>query len=473
MEYKTLLERLCSHSGGSLAMHMPGHKRNISLDGGEYLEKLAADIDITEIDGFDDLYHAEGVLKESMERASLLFGTRRSFYLVNGSTQGILSAICSQIKRNDKVICARNCHKSVYNALRLSGADAFYIMPKTCPLTGAMGRISPSEVQKAFDEHPDAKMLIMTSPTYEGLISDTKEISEICHKRGALLFVDAAHGAHLDLFSVFGGSARRYADITVESLHKTLFCLTQTAIIHLGDSLSHEREEKLMNSLAVFGTSSPSYLLMASIDSAVDHLIKDGERILGSLAAALSEFYKKTELLEKLSVIRGGCERDPLKIVITADKIKGKSEELVRLLRERRIEPEMVAPTYVLCMAGLGDTRESLEKLSAALLEIDKMLSLSEDNCPQIVHTHLPMRSGMKDPFDRNYREASLEKANGMISAEYLWAYPPGIPIITPGEIFDGEIIGVVKSYYESGLSLYSDKRGRIYCSDTLCVISD
>jgi arginine/lysine/ornithine decarboxylase len=154
-------------------------------------------------------------------------------------------------------------------------------------------------------------------------------------------------------------------------------------------------------------------------------------------------------------------------------KIKGKSEELVRLLRERRIEPEMVAPTYVLCMAGLGDTRESLERLSAALLEIDKILSLSEDNCPQIVHTHLPMRSGMKDPFDRNYREASLEKANGMISAEYLWAYPPGIPIITPGEIFDGEIIGMVKSYYESGLSLYSDKRGRIYCSDTLCVISD
>ena len=98
MEYKTLLERLREHSDGSLAMHMPGHKRNTSLDGGEYLEKLAADIDITEIDGFDDLYHAEGVLKESMERASLLFGTRRSFYLVNGSTQGILSAICSQIK---------------------------------------------------------------------------------------------------------------------------------------------------------------------------------------------------------------------------------------------------------------------------------------------------------------------------------------------------------------------------------------
>ena len=263
-----------------------------------------------------------------------------------------------------------------------------------------------------------------------------------------------------------------YADITVESLHKTLFCLTQTAIIHLGDSLSHEREEKLMNSLAVFGTSSPSYLLMASIDSAVDHLIRDGERILGSLAAALSEFYKATESLEKLSVIMEE-KRDPLKIVIMADRVKGKSEELVRLLRERNIEPEMVAPTYVLCMAGLGDTRESLERLGAALLEIDKILSLSEDNYPQIVHTHLPMRSGIKDPFDRNYREASFEKASGMISAEYLWAYPPGIPIITPGEIFDGEIIGMVKSYYESGLSLYSDKRGRIYCSDTLCVISD
>jgi arginine/lysine/ornithine decarboxylase len=211
---------------------------------------------------------------------------------------------------------------------------------------------------------------------------------------------------------------------------------------------------------------------MASIDSAVDHLIKDGERILNGLSAALSEFYKATESLEKLSVIREE-KRDSLKIVIMADKIKGKSEELVRLLRERRIEPEMVAPTYVLCMAGLGDTRESLEKLSAALLEIDKMLSLSEDNYPQIVHTHLPMRSGMKDPFDRNYREASFENASGMISAEYLWAYPPGIPIITPGEIFDDEIIGMVKSYYESGLSLYSDKRGRIYCSDTLCVISD
>ena len=472
MEYKTLLERLSEHSGRSLAMHMPGHKRNIALEGAGYLEKLAADIDITEIDGFDDLYHAEGILKESMERAAMLFGTRKSFYLVNGSTQGILSAICSQIKRNDKVICARNCHKSVYNALRLSGADAVYIMPKACPITGAMGRVTPIEVQKAFDENPDAKMLIMTSPTYEGLISDTKEISEICHKRGALLFVDAAHGAHLDISSAFGGSARRYADITVESLHKTLFCLTQTAIIHMGGSLSCEREEKLMNSLAVFGTSSPSYLLMASIDSAIDHLIRDGERILNGLSAALSEFYKATESLEKLSVIREE-KRDPLKIVIMADRVKGKSEELVRLLRERNIEPEMIAPTYVLCMAGLGDTKESLDKLSLALLEIDKMLLLSEDNCPQIVHTHLPMRSGLKDPFDRNYREASLEKANGMISAEYLWAYPPGIPLITPGEIFDRRTIELVKSYYESGLSLYSDKRGRIYCSDTLCVISD
>ena len=151
MEYKTLLERLSEHSGRSLAMHMPGHKRNIALEGAGYLEKLTADIDITEIDGFDDLYHAEGILKESMERAAMLFGTRKSFYLVNGSTQGILSAICSQIKRNDKVICARNCHKSVFNGLILTAGYVNWFMPETDENWGIYTHIDPDKLEATLN----------------------------------------------------------------------------------------------------------------------------------------------------------------------------------------------------------------------------------------------------------------------------------------------------------------------------------
>lgn len=194
-------------------------------------------------------------------------------YLVNGSTGGVLAAIRSVCKEGDKILVARNCHKSVFNAVELFGLNPVYVLPTYFEEYGFYGSVYPSSVKKAFEENPDIKLVVVTSPTYEGIISDIKSIAEICREHGAILFVDEAHGAHLGLCKKFHESARTLgADIVVNSLHKTLPSLTQTALL----SVCTDRVDTAIvdKNLAVFQTSSPSYVLMASMDGCV-RMLKD------------------------------------------------------------------------------------------------------------------------------------------------------------------------------------------------------
>ena len=226
---KTLLELL--EENKKIPMHMPGHKRNTALS--PYLKKLGADVDITEITGFDNLNNACGILKESMEKAANLRKADRAFYLVNGATGGILAAVSALVGNGDKVIVARNCHKSVYNAIELAGAVPVFVLPKVDEKTGIPGDIKKEDIENEIKTNPDARLVIITSPTYEGIVSDIKGISEACHKAGIPLLVDAAHGAHLGYGYGFPEDAyTQGADISVESLHKTLPSLTQTAICY-------------------------------------------------------------------------------------------------------------------------------------------------------------------------------------------------------------------------------------------------
>ena len=235
MEY--LSESLQNYAQSDVyPFHMPGHKRKKILFPDPY------EMDITEIDGFDNLHHAEGILKEAQERAAALYGSKRCFYLVNGSTCGLLAAISAAAGRGDKVIVARNCHKAVYHALYLKELQAEYIYPAITN-HGIQGQITVEQVRKTLRENPDASAVILTSPTYEGIVSDVKKIAEVCHEQNIPLIVDEAHGAHLGFSGGFPENAVRLgADAVIMSLHKTLPSFTQTALLHLNSTPIDEKK---------------------------------------------------------------------------------------------------------------------------------------------------------------------------------------------------------------------------------------
>ena len=207
--------------------HMPGHKRKSLSFPNPY------EIDITEIDGFDNLHHATGMIKEAEVRGAELYHSKRCFFLVNGSTCGLLAAISAATRRGDKVLVARNCHKAVYHALYMNELQAEYLYPSITK-NGIQGQITAEQVQESLYENPDAVAVILTSPTYEGIVSDVAKIAEVCHEHGIPLIVDEAHGAHFGFGGGFPENAVKLgADAVIMSLHKTLPSFTQTALLHL------------------------------------------------------------------------------------------------------------------------------------------------------------------------------------------------------------------------------------------------
>ncbi|HUM60323.1 MAG TPA: aminotransferase class V-fold PLP-dependent enzyme, partial [Clostridia bacterium] len=273
-----MLELLQKSCPITLPMHMPGHKRNPRL--APYLNALAAQLDITEIKGFDHLHAASGILQEAMDGAAEVFGARNTFFLVNGSTVGILSAIRAVTAPGDSIIMARNCHKSVYNALALNNLGPYFIYPQTNLRYQIAASISLESVQNAIAQHQDARVLVITCPTYKGVISDLPAIVSHAHRHGLTVIVDEAHGSHLGFTPYFPKSAiAAGADIVIHSLHKTLPSLTQTALAHVRTpALASEMQRQL----AVFETTSPSFLLLASIDGCVRLLRERGEELFAN-----------------------------------------------------------------------------------------------------------------------------------------------------------------------------------------------
>lgn len=277
--------------------HMPGHKRNPLPFPEVY------GIDITEIDGFDNLHHAEGILKEAQQRAADLYGSAHCYYLVNGSTCGILASICAAVKKRGRILVARNSHKAVYHALFLSELTAEYLYPAVTEC-GIQGQITPRQVEDALKKDPETSAVVITSPTYEGVISDIEGIAKVAHVHGIPLIVDSAHGAHLGFGGEFPQNAVRLgADAVIESLHKTLPSFTQTALLHLNsDLISKSRIEKY---LGIYETSSPSYILMAGMEVCIRTVKEHGAELFDNYRHELNKFYKNCEDLKRLHVMTG------------------------------------------------------------------------------------------------------------------------------------------------------------------------
>ncbi len=419
----SLLKKLIKYNKTKTPFHMPGHKRAFKR------ASIPYNIDITEVDGFDNLHDMQGVLKETKDLFKELYGAFDCFLLVNGSTCGILAGIYSLSRENKNILIARNCHKSVYNASEILGLSTYYVMPKSREF-GILGEIDPKDVEREINEH-NIGLVVITSPTYDGVISDISSIYEICKKCGAYLFVDCAHGAHFT-------DSNPECDICVMSLHKTLPSLTQTALLNINSS--RVDAGIVRHALSIFETSSPSYVLLASIDECARFML-DNKDAFSLLYRRLDDFYYKTKKLKNIVVTHFD---DMSKIIIAANDGK----KLKALLKKEKIEVEMATKNYVLAMATICDTKKTLNALFSALLKIDKEFKkASPKEKTELVLSKKRME--MHDALNTEGELFNVFDSVGKISLEYIFAYPPGAPVLVPGEVISEEIINYLKNSHD------------------------
>lgn len=471
---KYLLDKLERYGKSDFyPFHMPGHKRQKIDDCFAEGFPDPYSIDITEIEGFDNLHHPEGILKESMEEAARIYGTDKTYYLVNGSTCGILAAICGCTDWGGRILMARNCHKSAYHGLLINGLTPEYLYPEHIEEYGINGGICPDMVKAALErnrksEEARIQAVLLVSPTYEGIVSDIRSISDICHEYGVPLLVDEAHGAHLPFAengSRFPVSALNCgADLVIQSLHKTLPSFTQTAVLHLNGELVDR--EKLERYLGIFQSSSPSYLFMAAMERCIWYMDDSGREKMRRYENRMESFYKNTGSLHVLKVLDHQIVQRPdvfdwdmSKIVITTKRAEGvNGEQMGNILRENyHIEAEMCAPDYVVLMTSLMDTENGLLRLEKALSEIDKMVERGEKRTKKKVSERLPepvQAMSVSEAMRRRKKKTDLSESAGKISMEFVYLYPPGIPILVPGEMITEEITERIHWYKKNGFEV-------------------
>ena len=497
-----LYDELVRYCGSdAYPFHMPGHKRRL----GQLNDPFS--FDITEIDGFDNLHHAEGILLEAEKRAARLYGAEETHFLVNGSTAGILSAIGAATTAGGRLLMMRASHKAAYHAVAAGGLTAHYLSglcggsASHIRLVGGFGKktssdgtepgrsqtdglteldcgqpADPAEVERALAEDPRIQAVYITSPTYDGIVSDVRAIAEIAHRHGIPLIVDEAHGAHFGMHEIFPESSVKLgADLVIHSVHKTLPSLTQTALIHVQGKLVSRR--RLREMLDICQTSSPSYVLMASIDQCIRMLESQGRELFDRLAENLRWFYTAVADLSSISCI---VTDDPSKILLRPAGHEA-GELYDALWQTWHLQPEMLSRSYVLMLSSIGDDEEGFRRLSEALHQIDRSWSTA-GSPPTVGKAAMPegdrrkpvgigeqeeqeARSAVTGPeapremagsADRpaehargSFPEAVMTirkaqdsaqerilfaEAAGRVSGEYLYLYPPGIPLITPGE---------------------------------------
>ena len=458
--------------------HMPGHKRQIRS---EYLpESLPWAIDITEIDEFDNLHHAEGILKESMDYAAKYYGVQSSLYSVNGSTACLLSAVFASAKPGETILMGRNCHKSVYHAVFLRNLRPRYLYPQIDEKTGIDCGYLPLDLEKELTEHPEIRAVILTSPTYEGVISDIAVMAQIIHSFGIPLIVDEAHGAHLHIRNfdesiseeTFSPSAVCLGgDLVIQSLHKTLPALTQTAILHISKNANPHLAKEAARYMAIFQSSSPSYVLMSSIDSCIRFLASpQGTHEMNAYYQRLMNLRKRLRKGNRIHLLEPGKSREPSKLILGAEGVSGK--ELYEELKNCHIQPEAYMDTYVILMTSVWDTEEMYEDLCQAVEKLDKKYAFKRcdlnlewekgaENFGCCKERTLQRPRQIMTPSEAILEETEeilLLDSAGRVSAEYFWLYPPGIPLLAPGEQIGCESLECILWLQERGKSLHGLK---------------
>ncbi len=473
MERNCLLsERLKAYSlSQAYPFHMPGHKRNYGKEINMY------HYDITEISGFDDLHHPKGILKESMEWAASVYGSDKTYYLVNGSSGGILSMVSATVRPGGKILIGRNCHKSVYHGIILNQCKTEYVYPQIVEAFGIQGGILPENIKEILDLNPDIQAVLIVSPTYDGIVSDIQKIAKVIHQRGIPLIVDEAHGAHFPFSPSLQPALLCGADLVVQSLHKTLPSLTQTAVLHVREG--YVDIGRLERYLRIYQSSSPSYLFMASIEKCIFEMWDKGIDLMKKFEERIRELRRKLSNLKSIRLLDqdicgkyGVYDVDQSKFLLSVRDCYYENEHhemesadgrwLLEKLRDQyHLEMEMAGADYVLAITTYLDTEEGLKCLENALFELDSKLFHNEsmggylEDSPMASGEIADIRMTLSDALEAGWKEFPFVECIGKISAEFIYLYPPGIPIVVPGEVITDKIARQVLRYKEKGFMVH------------------
>ena len=480
-----LINRLAAYARSDMyPFHMPGHKRrtgpedsfmNSCVD--SFTNPFA--VDITEIEGFDNLHHPEGILKDSMKWAADVYGADQTYYLINGSTGGILAAVCGSVPRGGRILVSRNCHKSVYHGICLNQLKTSYVYPQEIEGLGIQGGITAEDVDRMLNRYMDTQAVLIVCPTYDGIVSDIEAIARIVHRAGLPLIVDEAHGAHFRYDAMFPVSALDLgADVVIQSVHKTLPSLTQTALLHIKcnrpDGGCYADRERIDRYIHMVQSSSPSYVLMASIEHSIYQMEQTDTAPYGK---QLHRLRRRLGQMRHLRLADTGLigqagirDLDISKIVVSTrgtclypaeDGLTGftgaQLDDILR--REYHLEMEMCGADYVTAITTVMDSGEGLERLGDALTRIDSQLTDAgykpdgrSGNQKSVYSMRCDTAMSMGEAMEEKMASVGLEDSAGCISGEFVYIYPPGIPIVAPGEWISRPILEVILEYRDKGL---------------------
>ena len=453
---------------------IPSHHRGSGTDSklkalmGENVFKY----DLTETPLSDDLHEAEGPIKEAQELAAEAFGADRTFFLVNGTTCGNEAMIVSAVKEGEKILVAENCHKSVLMGLIISGAVPVFIRPSISRTYRTFASVSPESVEMAFVQNPDAKALILTSPTYHGICSNLERIAKICHRNNSLLLVDEAHGSHFAFNERLPKSALSCgADMSAQSIHKTGGSMTQSSMLHVKGS--EELIASASAALKIVQSTSPSYILMASLDGARHSLAVRGKEITDSMLDTADMIREGINSIEGAFCLDGKDDRtvfdsDKTRLVFGVHGLSGFDLSEI-LFKESCICTEMCDGHNAVAVTGPGDTREDAQRLidavkSAAANYGGKATGFSYNDFPALP----PIAVTPRKAFFSDTERIPFEKSIGRICAEMIAPYPPGIPVIYPGQIMTPEVYSFIADALRSKRHIHGFSDG---CGKTIKVI--
>lgn len=446
---------------------IPGHRFERGVDGKalDLLGEAAYRADLTEAEGLDDLHQPTGPILEAEKLSADLFGSDRCWFLVNGTTCGNEAMILAAAGPGDKILLPRNAHKSYLMGLILSGAVPVWMEPVYYPEFGFYGEVKPEEAKRKLAENPDAKGVFLTSPTYYGVMSDIRSIADMSHEIGIPVCVDEAHGAHLYFNRQFPqGALACGADLVCQSIHKTIGSFTQSSMLQLkGNLVSQTRVDEC---LKLVMSTSPNYLLMASLDGARHLMALSGSKLTEEALALAEEAEKRLDQIPGIHVFQ--CDRrDPLRLVFSVKDLGITGYRMQEeLYRTGRVSMELADSECVAAVITWGNTRHDIDRLVQAVEKIsvrclEKKKTAEGDSCgnqsDRIAETYqIPeMRLTPRQAFYKARQASSWQEAGGKVAAESLIPYPPGIPLICPGEVLTDPVIRKVRELKKMGVEIH------------------
>lgn len=437
-----------------ISFHTPGHKgRNALIDWSQYIPIM----DTTEIEGMDNLLDPQGIIKESQDLASKVYNTKATYYSVNGSTGSIYISLSTITKPGDKVLIQRNCHKAVYNGIILNRLQSVYINPHYNQKYNLTTGIDLIELEEKLKDHGDIKAVVITYPDYYGICSDIESMAKIVHKYDVTLMVDEAHGSHFNFSSSLPKSSIELgADIVVQSIHKTLPSFTQTSLIHVcSDRINLDR---LRKNYQLYTTTSPSYLFILSCEAAIAYMDKNRQSLDENIKL-VKNLIKRLQSIKGINVFTTDKEdstisnKDITKMLFNIYGYTGK-ELLEKLHSEFHIDMEMADPYYVLALSTIMNDEKDFNKLYRAVEKLGKSTS---NKRPQITISQLPEPEIRHDPYvayHMDLEKIKLKNSMGRTSASTIIPYPPGVPLIVPGEVITSEIIAYISQLKDLNIEI-------------------